>query len=209
VRDLAKSALKFLGGVAVLLAIVAAIFYFFFVRVVTVGHNAMAPTVIMGDQVLVWRTNDLELGEMVLCEHPAEAGRYVLGRIVARSGQTVSIERGRLHINGSMPETDVRDPVQFADMETGRNRTMSWGVENILDHQHYFFIEENRRVPNLSPVRVRGGTYLLSDNRSYRGEDSRSFGVVSELTCIGKVFMRLTAADNPEAIGNSMLDILE
>ncbi len=208
-RDFVKGASKFLGVVAILLLIVGAILYFFFVRVVTVGHNAMAPTVIMGDQVLVWRGQSFELGEMVLCPHPSEAGRYVIGRIVGRPGQTVSIERGNLRINGVTPDADIHTPIQFADMETGRNRTMLWGVEDILDREHYFFREQGRRPVEMRPHRVRGGVFLMSDNRSYRGEDSRTFGEVSEINCIGRVFMRLTAADSPEEIGNSALDILE
>jgi len=209
VRDFVKGASKFLGVVAILCAIVGAILYFFFVRVVTVGHNAMAPTVMMGDQVLVWRGQSFELGEMVLCPHPSEDGRYVLGRIVGRPGQTVSIERGELLINGRSPDKDIHTPIQFADMETGRNRTMTWGVEDILDHEHYFFVEENRQLPRMRPHRVRGGVYLMSDNRSHRGEDSRTFGEVSEIGCIGSVFMRLTAAESPPEIGNSALDIIE
>jgi len=208
-RDFMKGAGKFLGVVALIAVVAGAILYFFFVRVVTVGHNAMAPTVIMGDQILVWRTQDFELGEMVLCPHPSEDGRFVLGRIVGRPGQTVSIQRGNLYINNTAPDADIHPPIQFADMETGRNRSMTWGIEDILSHEHYFFREENRRLPEMRGHRVSGGVYLMSDNRSYNGEDSRTFGEVAEITCIGKVFMRLTAAESPPEIGNSPLDILE
>ena len=208
-RDFVKGAAKFLGVLAIILGIVGAVLYFFFVRVVTVGHNAMAPTVMMGDKVLVWRTQSFELGEMVLCPHPADASRYVLGRIVGRAGQTVTIERGNLRINGQAPDTDFHNAIQFADLETGRNRTMMWGEEDILDHEHYIFREERRAPPDMRPHRVRGGAFLMSDNRTYRGEDSRTFGEVAEATCVGRVFMRLSAADNPEVIGNSALDIIE
>ncbi|MCB9597754.1 MAG: signal peptidase I [Sandaracinaceae bacterium] len=208
-RDFTKGALKFLGVVAVILLAVGAVLYFFFVRVVTVGHNAMAPTVMLGDQILVWRTQDFELGEMVLCPHPSEANRYVLGRVVGRAGQTISIERGNLHINGQVPDHDQHDPIRWTDMESGRIRTMRWATEDILSHEHYTFVEEGRRLPDTRPHQVRGGAYLMSDNRSYIGEDSRTFGEVSEVSCIGRAFMRLTAAENPAEIGNSALDILE
>ncbi len=208
-RDFMKGAGKFLGVVAVILLVAGVILYFFFVRVVEVGHNAMAPTVMLGDQILVWRTQSFELGEMVLCPHPSEANRYVLGRIVGRAGDVVSMERGNLFINGQQPDADHRNPIRWTDLETGRIRTMHWGLEDILSHEHYFFREDNRRPPELRPHRVRGGAYLMSDNRTYVGEDSRDFGEVSEVTCIGKVFMRLTAADSPDDVGNSALDILE
>ncbi|MEZ4339301.1 MAG: signal peptidase I [Sandaracinaceae bacterium] len=208
-RDFAKGAAKFLGVVAVILLVAGLILYFFFVRVVTVGHNAMALTVMLGDQVLVWRTQSFELGDMVLCPHPSEAGRYVLGRIVGRAGDVVTMERGNLLINGQTPDTDLHPAIRWTDLETNRQRSMIWGIEDILDHEHFFFREDRRRPPEMRPHRVRGGAYLLSDNRTYVGEDSRDFGEVSEITCIGKVFMRLTAADSPPEIGNSMLDIIE
>jgi len=209
VRDFTKAALKFLGAVALVLAIAAAILYFFFVRVVEVGHNAMAPTVMMGDRVLVWRTTNLDLGEMVLCEHPQQPGRYVMGRIVGTPGQQIAIERGQLLINGETPDVDLRGDVRFADLETGRNRTMQLGMEDILDHDHWTFHENGRAMRDMRQRQVGGGFFLLSDNRTYRGEDSRTFGEVSANTCIGNVFMRLTAAESPDEVGNAALDIIE
>lgn len=208
-RSFAKGAAKFLGVVAVILLVAGLILYFFFVRVVTIGHNAMAPTLMMGDQVLVWRTQSFELGDMVLCPHPSEQGRYVIGRIVGRPGTVVAMGRGNLSINGQTPDMDIHSPIRWLDSETGRIRTMFWGVEDILDHDHYFFREDRRRAPDMRPHRVQGGAFLLSDNRTYVGEDSRDFGEVMEIGCIGKVFLRLTAAESPPEIGNSWLDILE
>jgi len=208
VRDFVKGAMKFLGVIAALLLVAGVVLYFFFVRVVEVGHNAMAPTVIMGDRVLVWRTTEFDLGDIALCPHPSEPGRFVMGRVVGRPGQRVAIERGILRINSQAPDRDVHPPIQFTNNEVGRVQTVVWGVEDLLDHDHTFFYEE-RRVPHYREHEVRGGPFLLSDYRSYVGEDSRTFGEVSELQCIGKVFMRLTAADSPPEIGNGALDIIE
>ncbi|MBX3274468.1 MAG: signal peptidase I [Sandaracinaceae bacterium] len=207
-RDFTKSALKFLGVIAAILIVAGVVLYLFFVRVVTVGHNAMAPTVMLGDQILVWRTDRFELGQMALCAHPSEANRYVLGRVIGRPGDLVAVERGQLMINGQSPDTDHRAAIRWNDLETGRVRTMHWGIENILSRSHYFF-REDRRSFELRPHRVRGGLYLLSDHRTYAGEDSRTFGEVPSATCIGRAFFRLTAAESPEEIGNSMLDILD
>ncbi|MCZ7679215.1 MAG: hypothetical protein M5U28_10860 [Sandaracinaceae bacterium] len=57
--------------------------------------------------------------------------------------------------------------------------------------------------------RVSGGLYILNDNRTYVGEDSRTFGEVTPSTCVGRVFMRLTAAPSPAEIGNAPLDVIE
>lgn len=207
-RDILKGALKFLGVVAGILVVAGAIAYFFFVRVVEVGHNAMAPTIIMGDTVLVWRTTNFELGDVALCAHPSEPNRYVLGRVVGRAGHTIRIERGILYINDQSPDCDLHNTVQFTNNEIGRVQAMVWGEEDILDHDHTIFYEERRRAEYRSHV-VRGGTFLLSDNRTYVGEDSRTFGEVSEPLCIGKVFMRLLAAEGPPEIPHAALDIIE
>lgn len=207
-RDFAKGAMKFLGGLAVILGVAIAILYFFFVRVVEVGHNAMAPTIMLGDRVVVWRTTDFELGEVVLCAHPEIPGRFVLGRFVGRPGQTIRIERGQLYINGESPDVDLHPPMQFDDAETGRRWEVVWGVENILDHEHYMMYRE-RSAPRYREREVGPGLFVLSDNRSYRGEDSRDFGVVVQPQCIGRVFMRLTAGDSPEEISNGALDLLD
>lgn len=208
VRDFLKGALKFLGVIGGILLVIGVILYIFFVRVVEVGHNAMAPTIMLGDTVLVWRTTDYELGDVLLCPHPSEPNRYVMGRVVGRPGQTVRIERGILYINNQSPDVDLHSPIQFTNTEIGRIQTMVWGDEDLLDHDHTIFYEERRMTP-YRPHVVRGGPFLLSDNRTYIGEDSRTFGEVSAMQCIGRVFMRLIAADSPPEIGNSALDILE
>lgn len=207
-RNFLKGVGKFLGGVALFLLIVGGILYAFFVRVVDVGHNAMAPTTVLGDQVLVWRNADLELGDIALCPHPNETGRYVMGRIVGLPGHRVSMDRGMLYINGETPDRDLHPPITFVDLETGRQETMVWGRQKLLDHDHLFFYRQ-RQTPHMRERRVTGGVYLLSDNWTYQGEDSRTFGEVSRLSCIGQVFMRLTAGESPEEIGNGPLDILE
>jgi signal peptidase I len=209
VRDFLKGLFKLLGAIAVLALIAGGILHAFFVRVVEVGHDAMAPTIVAGDQVLVWRTSNFELGDMVLCPHPREAGRFVMGRIVGRPGQTVEIGRGaQLAINGDRPDRDLRGTVDFYDARRRRNESMTWGIEDILDHDHKFMFRE-RRPPEMRPHRVQGGYFLLSDNRSFHGEDSRSFDEVPGASCIGVVFARLQAAEAPAAFGNASFQLLE
>jgi hypothetical protein len=53
---------------------------------------------------------------------------------------------------------------------------------------------ERIRIPSTT---VRTGVYLLSDNRSFYGADSRSFGEISPSTCLGQVFFRLQPAHPP------------
>lgn len=209
VRDFLKGALKFLGVVLVIALIAGGVLYAFFVKVVEVGHNAMAPTMILGDRVLVWNSQDFGLGEVILCPHPQQPGRYVMGRVVGRPGQTVSMERGTLRINGQAPDTDVRGVVSFFDAETGRTERMRMALEDILDHDHRIFWREGSEPRMRRSHRVSGGLYIMNDNRTYVGEDSRTFGEVAPTTCVGRVFMRLTAAPSPAEVGNGALDIIE
>lgn len=207
-RDFLKGTLKFVGGIAVFLAIIAAILYFFFVRIVEVGHNAMAPTIMLGDRVVVWRTTDFELGEVLLCPHPEEPGRFVMARFVGRPGSRIRIENGNLYINDTTPDTDLNTPIDFFDMETGRSSEMIWGTEKILSSNHLIFFRQRPR-PSYREREVGPGLFVLSDNRSYRGEDSRDFGVVTQSQCIGRVFLRLTAADAPPEIPHGHFDFLQ
>lgn len=208
-RDFLKGALKLLGVLLVIVLAVGGALYAFFVKVVEVGHNAMAPTMILGDRVLVWSTQDFALGDVALCPHPEQPGRYVMGRVVGRPGQVVSMERGALRISGDSPDTDVRGVVTFADAESGRQVRMNYALEVILDHDHGIFWREGSEPRMRRPHRVQRGVYLLSDNRSYAGEDSRTFGEVSPSTCVGRVFMRLTAAPSPPELANGALDLIE
>lgn len=209
-RDFLKGLFKFLGVVALIALVAGGVLYGFFVKIVQVGHNAMAPTIFVGDQVLVWKGHNFELGDVALCPHPVEPGRYVMGRVVGRTGARVAIERGSLLINGETPQLDLHPPISWRNTETGRTEQMVWGVESILSHDHYFFYRSGRFMPTLRETRVPGGqVYLLSDNRSYTGEDSRTFGGVNEGSCIGSVFMRLTAGAAPPEIPHEALDLLE
>lgn len=207
-RDFLKGALKFLGALLLLAAAVAGVLYGFFVKLVEVGHNGMAPTMILGDRVVVWITTDLELGQVALCAHPQEPGRFVTGRVVGRSGHLVTIERGQLRIDGRTPDRDGLAQVEFDDAETGRRTRMHLAREDILGRQFLTFTRHGREPRMPRPHRVGPGLFLLNDNRTYMAEDSRSFGEVQRDRCVGRVFMRLTAADSPPEVGNAPLDLI-
>ncbi|HEY8427379.1 MAG TPA: signal peptidase I [Sandaracinaceae bacterium] len=208
-RDFVKGTLKFFGVLLVIVLAAGGVLYAFFVKVVEIGHNAMAPTLIFGDRVLVWNTQRFAFGDVALCRHPQQPGRYVVGRVVGRPGQVVSIERGVLRISGDAPATDVRGTVLFADAETGRRVRMRHALEVLIDHDHHVFWREGSQPRMRRPHEVRSGLFLLSDNRTYDGEDSRTFGEVDPSTCIGRVFLRLTAAPSPPEVANGALDIIE
>ncbi len=207
-----KEIFKFFLGVAVILAIVAGVLKAFFVDLVVINDDRMAPTMLAGEQVLLWRGSDPEYGRVVVCAHPAVAGQLVIGRIVARAGMEVSVGRDALAINGRPPDRDWRGTFTFDDPELTRPVNMRWGIEELTGVEHEFMAREDYRM-NFRTVRVGGGKlYLMSDYRSMTGHDSRSFGVVDASTCIGHVFMRWKPAEGRSGeppLDHGYLDILD
>lgn len=204
-----KGLFKLLGVVLLIALVAGGVLYTSFVTVVEVGHNAMAPTMTLGDRVLVWRTDKFELGQVALCAHPGQPGNYVIGRVVGRPGQTVAIERGQLLIAGEAPPVDIRDVVVFDDAELGRPVRMRRALEDLLDRDHFIFTREGDEPRMRRAHSVRSGLFLMNDNRTHRGEDSRTYGEVDPNSCVGRVFMRLTAAPATVALGGAALDILK
>jgi signal peptidase I len=201
--------LKFLAGVLVILAIVGAVLKTWFIDVVTVGHDAMAPTLIAGDTVIVWRDTVFEHGSMVLCHHPTNDARFVMGRVVGRNGTDITVDRGRLRIEGTFPAIDWRDQVSFYDRAEHVQVPMRWGIEHLGNDDHAIFTREGRQL-QVRPVSEYDGLYLLNDNRTYVGEDSREFGPVPESRCIGRIFLRVQMAPGtPPEVGNRSVQLLD
>ena len=204
-----KGLLKFLGFLLLVSLAVGGVLKFFFVNVVEVGHNAMAPTIVAGDQVLVWKGASADRGDIFLCRHPRIPGRYVLSRVVATMGTQIGTDRNNLYVNGKAPDKDYRGKISFLEAESGFHRSLVWGIEKWARDENLFFEDPNRPM-QIRRQTVLGGVYLLGDNRAYRGaEDSRSLGTIAESTCIGQVFMRVTVSpDTPAEVGNSVLQLL-
>jgi signal peptidase I len=190
-----RGIVKFLFIVAVILGIAAAVLRIFFVDLVVVGHNGMAPTVVAGDQIGVWRSASPELGDITICQHPSQPDRFVMGRVIAYAGYKLEVKRGVLYINSQVPDKDYQDPVKFTDITINNGHTdeMAYGIEKFSNTEHEFFERKGAKF-NMRTTTVQKGIYLLGDNRTYVGEDSRSFGEVDPTTCKGQVFIRLQPA---------------
>jgi len=202
--------LKLLGVIAVILGIIAAVLRWQYVDVVTVATDAMAPTMFGGDQVLVWRSRDFDHGDMILCRNPRRAGNWIIGRIIGRPGMSVDLQREQLVINGQTVGRDFQGEVQFEDQNTHAQVPFVWGVEELGEVDHLFMEREERRL-TMRPVASSTGFYLISDNRTWVGEDSRTLGPVSDTDCVGWVFMRLSPGGRAPAgpPGGGWFDILD
>lgn len=198
----------FLVLVAILL-VVAGVLRWLYVDVVTVSHDGMAPTIFGGDQVLVWRTTEYDHGDIILCHHPRRPGAWVLGRIVGNPGMRVAIEREQLVVNGQVVSRDFQGTFQFEDQQSHAQSPFRWGIE-ALGEVHHYFMEREERPITMRPVSDVAGFFLLSDNRTYVGEDSRTFGPVAHHQCTGRVFMRWAPGGRaPSGFDSGWLDILD
>jgi signal peptidase I len=174
---------------------VAMILDFFFVDVIVVPHNGMAPTIVAGERVLVWRRAQVDMGDIVICEHPARAGASVLGRAVAFAGHTVSSDdASNLLVDNDRASIEWAGSLRFYDTTRQKLFTMRVGsIDYHRQNRHEFVIEQDQNF-SLTTYQVNHGAYLLGDNRSDPIDDSREFGEVDPAKCHGQIFMRLTPA---------------
>jgi len=202
--------LKLLAVFAVILGIIVAFLRWQYVDVVTIGTDAMAPTMFAGDQVLVWRSREFDHGDMIVCRNPRREGSWIIGRIVGRPGMSVTMEREQVVINGQTLSRDFQGEMQFEDQNSHASVRFVWGYEEMGELDH-LFMERPERSLTMRPVTNVAGFYLLSDNRTWVGEDSRTFGPVQHANCTGWVFMRLSPGGrSPAGVpGGGWFDILD
>jgi signal peptidase I len=185
-------------GLFSLLSVLAAVAFLlkvFYVDIVEVPHNGMAPTLVYGDKVLVWRNASVDMGNIVICEHPANPQASVLGRAVAFAGHTVSNDRGEgLMVDDDRASLEWEGSMNFFDVTREKLFSMRLGsMDYRRQHRHQFMVESGTSF-ELTSYHVDRGVYLLGDNRSDLIDDSREFGEVDPARCRGQVFMRLSPA---------------
>lgn len=184
-----KRTLVFVAIVAGILVITWVVLDVWFMDRVTVANNSMAPTILAGDIVLMWKDAEIEQNDVVLCRNPRDPNRYVLGRVIATPGMKIGFERGQLLINDHRIAFDFRGERHLADVSAGRNDRWARGWEELGDYRSHWFLSDPRRPVVMPSKTVRSGLFLLSDFRSFRGEDSRAYGEVDPSTCLGQIFM--------------------
>lgn len=197
--DWLKKTLAFLAAVLGILIIVAVVMEIFFVDRVTVANNSMAPTIMAGDIVLMWRGAELEQNDVALCKHPRDPNRYVIGRVMGFPGNTIEHGRGGLLINGRRITTDWKGERRLVDPAAGRNERWLRAWEELSDYEGHWMLMQPNRILTIPVKHVRTGLFLMSDHRYYRGEDSRAFGDVPKANCVGEIFMVLWPTDNAGA----------
>ncbi|MFI5307415.1 MAG: S26 family signal peptidase, partial [Polyangiales bacterium] len=91
---------KFLLNLAAVLVIAGVLVRMAFVDVVSVRDNGMAPTLVYGDEVLVWKGAHVDMADVVVCQHPVRTGELVIGRAVAFAGHSIHTDyNGMLYVD--------------------------------------------------------------------------------------------------------------
>ena len=68
-----------------------------------IKESSMAPALESGDWIVARRrVGDIDRGDIVVFDDPADTGMSLIKRVVALGGETVSIESGRVVINGAL-----------------------------------------------------------------------------------------------------------
>src|SRR5580693_3369736 len=111
------------GGAALLL-------HLFVVEIWTVPPNdplldaSVAPTLHGGDVLVVMRGNSVERGQLVRCKDPQAADRFVVGRAIARTNETidihnevVTVDRRRMPSPRGCDREKVFDPTHNEEVE--------------------------------------------------------------------------------------------
>jgi signal peptidase I len=204
------SLLRGFFSLASLLALIAVVLNLFFVDILVIPHNGMAPGLVYGDRVLVWRHASVDMGDAVVCEHPAKAGASVIGRAIAFAGHTVSSDGDDLVVDADRASIEWRGDLRFYDVTRQKLFTMRSGsIDYRRQNRHEFVIESGTSFW-LRTYQVNHGVYLLGDNRSDPADDSREFGEIDPAKCSGQIFMRLIPADHEriDDISHGYFDVI-
>lgn len=178
---------------AILGAITLLLYLFVFDTWVVPGDDplltaSILPTLSPEDRILTRRGSDPVVGELARCQVPDGSGKYTIGRVFGRPGDTVEITNERVTVNGKYTKVMFGcGTVSAVHPVSGDAVPLTCSVEDngaftysVLAHPEY---RESSRAAKVEP----GQAYLVSDNRHIH-KDSRDFGPVALATCEHVVF---------------------
>ncbi len=146
---------------------------------------SIAPTLSPGDVVVLSRHGSVSRGELLRCNDPQAAGRYVIARAIGASGDKLVLDGETVSIDGhrtpsphacDVVKTVLHDPNTDEDVELVCSIEQSGPVE-------FEALRAAVRPEPLTKATVEGGSwYLVSDDRHLH-VDSRDYGPIDPRTC--------------------------
>jgi signal peptidase I len=195
-----RKVLRVLVWVAIGCAVIAALTYAVFDPWTIPGDDpqlnaSIEPTLSAGDVVLVTRSKGATDGALVRCADPDAAGRFVIGRVVAHSGDTIEMASSTLIVNGKPSTASVAcDPamVHIKNPATQEEEELSCLLEDQGGGLHPILRSTKIPSKDFKKEVEPGKSYLLSDNRVMH-LDSRDYMGVVPSSC-QRVALRLWGA---------------
>ena len=136
------------------------------VKAFKASSNAMAPTLLKGDRVLVnkiiYRHFEPKRGDVIVFLYPGDSQKTFLKRLIAKGGETVEIKEGKIYINEQPVKNSVINSIYY------------------YNRGQYGQVNQKVHVPE-------GHYYVLGDN-STASHDSRYWGFVPKDNLVGKVY---------------------
>lgn len=207
-----KDLAKFLGVVAAIFGAILFALRATKVAEIIATDDRMAPTILAGDSVFLWRGADIDVGDIAVCDNPTRPGELVMGRVVARAGAEVSSDRRGFLVNGRPFDRNGMGSLRYPDPVSHHEIAVGWGERVTFTEWHSFMVGQTF-VHSVRPTRVPAGkVYLLADFESASALDSRTFGPVDVAGCMGEVFMRFkpsTTAPADLPFEHGFLDLLD
>lgn len=168
---------------------------------------SLAPTLRGGDWVILWRLTKPTVGSLVVCPDPDDPTAVVMGRIVARGGQAVTLQGPVTKIDGKSPTIEyncTEDVFTVVNPDTLKPEELHCDMEDINGSLHKRGFGKPTSTPRTFSKAVPGDDlFLLSDNRVHPF-DSRHFGTLSASSCRESVVFRLVSQDGFFDVANRL-----
>jgi signal peptidase I len=146
---------------------------------------SIEPTLSVGDVILVTRGSGASDGALVRCADPDAAGRYVVARVVAHTGDTVEFSNGLMLLNGKTPSASAAcDPaiVRIKNPANQEDEELACSLEDLGGGLHPALRAQKGATRDSKAEVEPGKVYLVSDNRVMH-LDSREVGMVAPSSC--------------------------
>jgi signal peptidase I len=186
-----REVFNFLVWVTFIGAVIGAGLYAFVIEVWTVPSDdplfasSIEPTIHAGDVLVVMKQPSIERGNLVRCPDPQSAGRFVVGRAVARGGEELQIVEGSItvdHSHTSSPRGCDAPLHNVFDPATNQTVALRCAVQEYAGRDFEALMPTGQHDPSVSVTVEAGKWFLVSDDRHIH-LDSRDFGAVEPGRC--------------------------
>ncbi|WP_061992877.1 signal peptidase I [Fructobacillus ficulneus] len=169
-------------GIAVYLVVTT-----FWVNIVTINGDSMAPNLLDAQKVLVTKTENVKRGDVIVFDARKEDPRIQAGnkdyvkRVIGVAGDTVEYRDGNLYVNNKkVNESYISSDEQVTGTEASFGSSWSLGTLSSTDMW--------KKQDQGKTVVPKDSYFVMGDHRSV-SNDGRYFGFVSKKHVIGRVIV--------------------